>query len=469
MAMSCLVDDYVQATELRLVDSKQLLGDEEPVPVDDQGCPTLLKALTVCTDPRITVFPNFFTEAECDHVLQMVEGGWMPSQVSAGSEEAYQKANLENKLSQTRTSWSCMMRYSQTSVVERLELRLAGITGLPMENLERLNMVRYSPGELFSMHHDGHFRPKTVFVYLNDLPEDDEAGDTFFPVLGYSFRPRRGTAVMWSNQNNEGLEDARMIHAGQAPKAGVKYGVNCFFNQRQMRNITYVDDHMVDLESCQAVDVRSLWPENEPRVKEDGSPQLFNLVLCQDPKVQAVPYFLSKEEVEYFLSLKGDAKPYVAGGVHGPFAEGVQTLKVLDEAQTGKVHAVEERMCHCTGLSIGHLGHLRIVHPGIKFGLCNRGNGPTSAYVCLNESEEVFFPRLGLRLLLRAGDLLSISNMYWENDTTVVEDTRAARVHVPQRDGSRAVGIDAFFFDALIRQEQKKRQFEPDVGVLGGM
>eukprot|EP00971_Amphidinium_carterae_P156563 3103468-Amphidinium_carterae.1 len=55
----------------------------------------------------------------------------MPSQVShpsvsAGSEETFQKADLENKLSQTRTSWSCMMRYSQTSVVERLELRLAG-------------------------------------------------------------------------------------------------------------------------------------------------------------------------------------------------------------------------------------------------------------------------------------------------------------------------------------------------------
>eukprot|EP00971_Amphidinium_carterae_P083979 1662062-Amphidinium_carterae.1 len=65
-------------------------------------------------------------------------------------------------------------------------------------------------------------------------------------------------------------------------------------------------------------------------------------------------------------------------------------------------------------------------HSGASRGK-NRGNGPTSAYVCLSEREEVIFSRLGLRLSLRAGDLLSISNMYWENDTSVVEDIRAAR------------------------------------------
>merc|ERR1712135_89899 len=76
--------------------------------------------------------------------------------------------------------------------------RLARVAGLPVEQLERLNMVRYSPGEYFNEHYDGKFRPRTVFIYLNDLPDADE-GETLFPHLGLRFRPRCGAAVMWSN------------------------------------------------------------------------------------------------------------------------------------------------------------------------------------------------------------------------------------------------------------------------------
>ena len=36
---------------------------------------------------------------------------------------------------------------------------------MPYENVENLNLLRYKPGEFFKEHHDGGFRPKTVFVY----------------------------------------------------------------------------------------------------------------------------------------------------------------------------------------------------------------------------------------------------------------------------------------------------------------
>mmetsp|Transcript_59595 Transcript_59595/g.141803 ORF Transcript_59595/g.141803 Transcript_59595/m.141803 type:complete len:470 (-) Transcript_59595:85-1494(-) len=466
---SHVVSDYEQATELRVVDVLQLQGDNPAPPVDEHGCPTTLRAFTVCADPKITVFPNFFTDVECDHVLQMVEGGWMPSQVGSGSEAEYKTATLENKLSQTRTSWSCMMRYAQTDVVERLEHRLAAVAGLPVEQLERLNMVRYSPGELFSVHHDGHFRPKTVFVYLNDLPDECEGGDTFFPVLGYSFRPRRGTAVMWSNVTSTGEEDGRMIHAGRAPDTGVKYGVNCFFNARPMRHATVADTEFSP-EQTHLVDIRELKPKDAALAAE--SERFVNYVVYQDPRICTVPHFLTPDEVDHIRKLLSpDCKPYVAGGQEGPMARGQQTLRVLEAEETEVVQAVEQRISGCCGISAGHLGPLRLVHPSIEWGLCNRGNGPASAYICLSESEEVFFPPLGLRLLLRAGDFVLIPNMYWEdNDTKVVEDLRTTRVHLSASEDQfhRSVGIDAYFYDSLIRQEQKKRTFVPDDGVLGG-
>ncbi|CAK0875174.1 unnamed protein product, partial [Prorocentrum cordatum] len=225
-----------------VVDSEHLAPSLEPPPVDAAGRPESIRAVVVVKDPRITVLPHFVSPQECEHLLSLAEGYWIPSLVGEAtrtSQEDYKTGNLENALSTTRTSWSCMLRYAQTAVVERLEHRLAAVAGLPLQQLERMNMVRYAPGELFDEHHDGEFRPITIFVYLNDLPEGDEAGDTFFPNLGLSFKPRRGTAVMWSNVL-DGQEDSRLLHAGRAPSLGVKYGVNCFFNVRDMRLMTPV-------------------------------------------------------------------------------------------------------------------------------------------------------------------------------------------------------------------------------------
>merc|ERR1712125_137803 len=99
---------------------------------------------------------------------------------------------------------------------------------------ERLNMVRYGPGQLFNQHHDGRFRPKTVFIYLNDLPEGD-GGEPLFPVLGVQFVPRKCTAVMWANTLEHQVEDHRMVHQGLPPKTAIKFGVNCFFNDKPLK------------------------------------------------------------------------------------------------------------------------------------------------------------------------------------------------------------------------------------------
>ena len=100
---------------------------------------------------------------------------------------------ISNSKSKTRTSWSSMLRCSQIAIVDRLKHRAALVAGLPVE----LNMVRYSPGEHFGEHHDGKFRERTAFMYLNDVLGG--GGETFFRQLGFRFIPRRGAAVVWSN------------------------------------------------------------------------------------------------------------------------------------------------------------------------------------------------------------------------------------------------------------------------------
>eukprot|EP00913_Durusdinium_trenchii_P012912 g12125.t2 len=373
------------------------------------GIPKQLQAFMIMEEPRITVVPNFFSEAECRHLRSLVEASWIPSLVSDAqgrTEQDYERGKLENMLAQTRrfgasitrTSWSCMMRYAQDSVVERLEHRLVSIGGMPMENLERMNAVRYAPGEYFSAHHDGKFRPLTVFVYLNDLEEEDDAGDTYFPFLGLSFRPRQGTALIWPN-SCDGREDDRVLHAGRSPKLSVKYGVNCFFNINEMRHMMpHPKEPGFGCEPGRA-DVRQLG--------RDNGGKLVAYQLCSYPKLVAVKRFLNDEEVEHFLALldkdsQGKTMP------SGPFRRGTQTLRIIDFEETEVVKEVEERLVATGGASASQ-----------PPGLCNRGCGPKSAFICLSESDEVFFYRLGLRLKLQKGDALLWPNVHWRGDDPI--------------------------------------------------
>jgi len=455
------------------VDSKDLWGDFEPPSVDPEtALPKELRAFVVLKDPRMTVVPHFFSDEECDHLLDLVEGCWMPSlvgQATNSSEEDYSVGNLENALSTTRTSWSCMLRYAQTHVVERLEHRLASMAGLPLENLERMNMVRYAPGELFDEHHDGKFRPITIFVYLNDLQEGDTAGDTFFPVLGVSFRPRRGTAVVWSNVDGD-KEDSRMLHAGRAPTKGVKYGVNCFFNVKEMRHMT-VTGQDINPEDAVTIKVGDLRKDGA----EDSPPRVVAFRLCPDPKVVAVPAFLSATEVEELLKLSGAEALAAAAGFSGnrPWQEenvlrrdATCTLRLFQPGETPVVESVEARLAATAGLGLDYLAMLRVVRVSGRVGSANRGCGPKSVYICLSERDEVFFVRLGMRFVLRRGDALLWPNVDWATGQAV-EDVRTLRVHLPQgganSDGAPvAVGLDAFFHDGPVREQQRLRNFVPD-------
>eukprot|EP00930_Biecheleria_cincta_P056478 TRINITY_DN42593_c0_g1_i1.p1 TRINITY_DN42593_c0_g1~~TRINITY_DN42593_c0_g1_i1.p1 ORF type:complete len:458 (-),score=65.92 TRINITY_DN42593_c0_g1_i1:15-1388(-) len=441
------------------IDSRKLLPDEE-VEVDSKtGLPRQLRAFVVVRDPRMTVVPHFCSEDECRHLVQLVEGSWIPSlvgQATDRSQEDYDRGNLENMLAPTRTSWSCMLRYAQTSVVESLEHRLAAVAGLPVEQLERMNMVRYAPGEHFAEHHDGKFRPRTVFVYLNDLDEKDDAGDTFFPYLGVSFRPRRGTAVVWSNvsEGREDKEDSRMLHAGRPPSMGVKYGVNCFFNVAAMRHIIPdLAEH--PYEESVAVDVRSLC---SGACRADA--KLLAYQLCREPKLVAVPNFLSQDEIEHVLDLLGQVTIPRTDDV-APYASGTQTLHVVAPDSTLVVQAVEARIAATAGLQLDHLAPLRIVRCGSSAGLCNRGCGPKSAFMCLAETHEVFFFRLGMRLQLKRGDLLMWPNVDWSAEQPL-EDLRTERVHVAAAEEGSILGLDAFFHDSAIRSQQRLRKFVPD-------
>lgn len=278
-----------------VIDPQEILvGEEEPELNPTTGVPKVLKTYLVFKDPDIYLIPNLVSEAEAEHLLELANEYWIPSVVGRGQYKTNDESkDLTNKPSQNRTSYSCMLKSAQTSMVEGIEARIAAVAGMEVEYLERLNLVRYSPGQFFNKHHDGRFRPVTVFLYLNDLEKEDD-GETFFPVLGLKIKPMRGCAVMWRN-THDGKEDMRMVHCGLPPKTGVKFGVNCFFNQKPVKSF----EEMTDDVEYATIDPVSLCPQGAST--QPG--RLSSFVVHNNPKVAVVPSFLSAEEADALISV----------------------------------------------------------------------------------------------------------------------------------------------------------------------
>ena len=112
---------------------------------------------------------------------------------------------------------------------------------------EPVEVIRYEPGQLYRPHYDwfdaatpgGRTRIEsmgqrlaTVLIYLSDVAE---GGSTLFPVLGLDVRPARGRALFFSNVDDRGETDRRVLHGGAPVVTGCKQIATCWFSSRRER------------------------------------------------------------------------------------------------------------------------------------------------------------------------------------------------------------------------------------------
>ncbi|KAF4753007.1 hypothetical protein FOZ63_002781, partial [Perkinsus olseni] len=204
---------------------------------NDEEKVTRLSAYVICRSPKVRLVPDFLTAEECSYMISLAEGKWRPSTVGRSSSLSDGKTDkYVNKRSKGRTSSSFMLLHAQDDIVAEIERRVASLVGFPADHVERLNMLKYESGEFFGQHHDGAFRPWTVFVTLNDIPRD-AGGETLFPALGLKIRPKAGTALVWPNCLENGEADERVVHEALAPRGVRKYAINCFVNEKPVAEL----------------------------------------------------------------------------------------------------------------------------------------------------------------------------------------------------------------------------------------
>lgn len=204
--------------------------------VPDSALPPGVVRVKVSNYPLVDILEDFLTPEEAQHLISLAENRFQRSKVVDANSGRRVKNN-------DRTSTTTFLARSETPTVKAVEQRAAQVAGLPESHLERLQVVRYKPGQFYKAHHDylhgstqevqnNGQRTLTVFAYLNDLPPEEPGGGTRFPHLQQTVRPKTGKAVLFHNVTPSGHVDPRTLHSGEPVQHATKYGLNIWFRDR---------------------------------------------------------------------------------------------------------------------------------------------------------------------------------------------------------------------------------------------
>ncbi|KQO05556.1 2OG-Fe(II) oxygenase [Sphingomonas sp. Leaf242] len=203
--------DPVAAQHMALLDAMRLTADGHPAAEPASA--------RLGTQPEIRHFPALLTREECAHLANAANDLLL----SAGVVDPRTGRAITHPV---RTSDGAVIGPMRESLVVRaINQRLATITATDIAQGEALTILRYRPGQQFRPHFDAigtarNQRTKTVLIYLN---EGFAGGETHFPKLGVTIRPKAGDAVSFTNTLADDTTDPQSLHAGLPVVQGVKW------------------------------------------------------------------------------------------------------------------------------------------------------------------------------------------------------------------------------------------------------
>lgn len=179
--------------------------------------------------PKLIIFRDVLDEQSCREIIEFGDPHLAPSIVM--KDGGLQK-------DRNRTSWSCTLNSGSNEPLQRLQVLLSKLANIETPFVEPMQLIRYSPGQVFDYHLDtfGVDNPEvlpynrrfTMVLYLNDIDEFDTGGTTYFPALGIKVRPCAGMVLMWENLHPSGKVNTQSLHQGEAPSFDKKYVLSTF-------------------------------------------------------------------------------------------------------------------------------------------------------------------------------------------------------------------------------------------------
>ncbi|MEO0033432.1 MAG: hypothetical protein RIS94_3190 [Pseudomonadota bacterium] len=176
-------------------------------------------------------FANFFTPAECERLITIVDAVAFPSRT------------YDHQPDGARTSYSGDVN-PDDPFIRMLQRRIDDLLGLDPCLGETLQGQRYAVGQEFRQHYDtfhpsqpfwtqeqqrGGQRSWTAMAYLNAV---EEGGSTDFPLVDLSIPPQAGALLVWNNMKPDGTRNSKALHAGTPVLRGTKYVLTKWYRAR---------------------------------------------------------------------------------------------------------------------------------------------------------------------------------------------------------------------------------------------
>tara|TARA_B110001452_G_scaffold72843_1_gene58920 strand:+ start:702 stop:2198 length:1497 start_codon:yes stop_codon:yes gene_type:complete len=187
--------------------------------------------------PWVVTIDNFLSDDECEDII------------AAGSTDGTQwgRSMAGDGVQAARTSstaW-CQGKCLKHPTTQKVEQRVSSLLGgIPMENAEPMQVLRYELGQYYKVHHDQNSprssawgpRMFTVFMYVGD---GYEGGLTHFPKLNITIPAKKGAACVWTSvlDSDPYQRDDRTDHESLPVEGGVKYGVNYWIHMYPFRTV----------------------------------------------------------------------------------------------------------------------------------------------------------------------------------------------------------------------------------------
>ncbi|MFC0400204.1 2OG-Fe(II) oxygenase [Paraburkholderia rhizosphaerae] len=178
--------------------------------------------------PTLALLGNLLDDNECAELIAFGAPRLEPVRV-------VDPESGQDVVDKLRNSEGVFFHLAQTPLIARIEARIERLTGIPAENGEGIQLLRYRPGAQHTPHFDflspaieenrksieqSGQRIATLIMYLNNV---ESGGETLFNELGFSVLPRKGNALYFQYGNRLGQTDHASAHAGMPVVAGEKW------------------------------------------------------------------------------------------------------------------------------------------------------------------------------------------------------------------------------------------------------
>ena len=187
-------------------------------------------------EPWLLEKENFLTDTEVDQLLALASH-WENS-TESGTIDAIGEGTQLVVPSRTSSSFWCIHDCKQQIIVKKIYSRVEALLNISQNSFEPLQLLRYHKDQRYVEHHDYSFqelslacgpRIMTFFVYLSDV---ENGGETSFPQLSITVKPKKGKAIVWANtlDVDPSIKDIRMTHEALPVVEGIKYGANLWIH-----------------------------------------------------------------------------------------------------------------------------------------------------------------------------------------------------------------------------------------------